>query len=309
MLHSDLIKMERNPVIDNKKRLIKRYCKNYGFNTNIITYDMIIQHWDLERELAKQMQAYSGPNRAYFFKDCYQTLYTSCPWLVSTGISENRLDDWRDWWINSIGLPKDAKILEIGGGAGNSSKRIGNKGFFVTSIDLSEQRIGYARQNCRKSNVSFQVGDAVNLDFPHETFDAVYSHQMIEHLHPDDVPLHIKGVYDILKKGGYYYFTTPNGLWGPTDVSRVFGCKKACGMHLKEYSYSEIIKILHDSGFNDLNAPILHPFICDRLGFRPPLMTGERKGAWESYLCLLPKLLNNLIRIAGVDSIMIIARK
>ena len=167
--------------------------------------------------------------------------------------------------------------------------------------DISEERVAEAKKNNQNSNIAFQVGDATNLQFPNDSFDIafqvgdatnlqfpndsfdiVYSHQMIEHLHPDDVLHHLKEVYKILKKGGFYYFTTPNGLWGPQDVSRVFECKKAYGMHLKEYSYSDISPLLQDSGFTTLKSPAIHPFVCYRARLIPPLIDSSKKSCWES---------------------------
>jgi hypothetical protein len=46
---------------------------------------------------------------------------------------------------------------------------------------------------------------AVQLDFPQAMFDWAVSTSMIEHLHPDDVDIH-------LKPGGNYLMWCPNGL-------------------------------------------------------------------------------------------------
>jgi len=295
--------------VDKKNKLIRRYCYNYHLEEKNISYDMIIKHWTLERELAKKMRECERSNRTEFFKDCYHILYTSCPWLVSTGMSDSKRSDWINWCINST-LPKKAQILEIGGGAGNCAKNVCEKGFFLTCIDISEERVSQAKMNNQESNIAFHVGDATNLKFPHDSFDVVYSHQMIEHLHPDDVLYHFQEVYKILKKGGFYYFTTPNSLWGPHDVSRVFGCKKTYGMHLKEYSYSEITTILQASGFNILKTPLIHPFICHKLGLIPPSINSNKKNRWESSIRLLPDPLNKIIStLSAINSIMITAIK
>jgi ubiquinone/menaquinone biosynthesis C-methylase UbiE len=167
-----------------------------------------------------------------------------------------------NWWVNSC-LSPDAQILEIGGRAGNCAKKLSEQGFSLTCMDLSEERVIQAKQGS-VPNIHFKVGDATALGFPPDTFDVVYSHQMIKHLHPDDVSRHLKEVYRVLKKGGFYYFTTPNRLWGPSEVSRFFfGCKAAAGMHLKEFSYEEIRKLLMDSCFYELVSPFIHPYLCE----------------------------------------------
>ena len=44
----------------------------------------------------------------------------------------------------------------------------------------------------------------------------MFSGQVIEHLHPEDVPIHLKCVFERLKPGGRYIFDTPTGLTGHT---------------------------------------------------------------------------------------------
>jgi SAM-dependent methyltransferase len=184
------------------------------------------------------------------------------------------------------------------------------KGFFLTSTDISEERVSLARVNNQNSNIMFKVGDATKLQFPLESFDVVYSHHMIEHLHPDDVLDHFQEVQKILKKGGFYYFTMPNRLWGPKDVSQVFGCKKTYGMHLKEYSYSEIYTILKKSGFDNLKSPMIHPIIFHKFGLCPPLINSNKKNLCESSFRLVPGPLNKFISgFIVINSIMIIVVK
>ena len=86
------------------------------------------------------------------------------------------------------------------------------------------------------------VSDGVHLERfeAPESYDAVISDQVIEHLHPDDLVAHFAGVHAILKPGGRYALATPHAFEGPFDVSRVFGSERPQGMHLKEYTYREL---------------------------------------------------------------------
>lgn len=55
----------------------------------------------------------------------------------------------------------------------------------VTGIDVDESQITAARANAVENgvtNVSFQVGSLYKLPFPDESFDAVFSHAVMEHL-------------------------------------------------------------------------------------------------------------------------------
>lgn len=58
--------------LNEKKRLIERYCNNYGLKKSDITYDMIMYHWILERQLAEKMRLCPENNRTIFFKEYFK---------------------------------------------------------------------------------------------------------------------------------------------------------------------------------------------------------------------------------------------
>ena len=99
---------------------------------------------------------------------------------------------------------------------------------------------------------------------------------MIEHLHPDDVPLHFMAVKKLLNESGIYAFGLPSSLVGPFDVSRHFGCNKAEGLHLKEWQYHELWPILKTSGFKNAKSLLLSPKLtagrCIYIPIRTKLM-------------------------------------
>ena len=62
--------------------------------------------------------------------------------------------------------------------------------------------------------------DGVHLDMfklP-ESYDAVISNQVIEHLHRDDLAIHFRAAWRVLRPGGRYVFATPHCTQGhPTS--------------------------------------------------------------------------------------------
>ena len=80
------------------------------------------------------------------------------------------------------------------------------------------------------------------------TINVVYSHQVIEHLHPDDAVTHLQEVYRVLSPGGAYICATPNRLNGPHDISKYFD-REATGFHLKEYTTTELYGLFRQEGF------------------------------------------------------------
>jgi len=77
-------------------------------------------------------------------------------------------------------------VLEIGCGNGNGTKLI--KKYFnpqqITAIDLDEKMIQIARESGQDKSTSFQVMDASELDFPNDSFDAIFDFCIIHHI-PD----------------------------------------------------------------------------------------------------------------------------
>ena len=73
-------------------------------------------------------------------------------------------------------LPKNAQILEIGGGTGIQAKELTKKGFKIISIDVPESNY--------KLEKVFPVKeyDGKNLPFPDNHFDFIFSSNVLEHI-------------------------------------------------------------------------------------------------------------------------------
>jgi hypothetical protein len=76
----------------------------------------------------------------------------------------------------------------------------------------------------------------------------IYSHQLMEHLHPADAADQLGHIVERLAPGGAYVCVTPNRLSGPHDISRHFD-ETARGFHLREYSASELLDLFQGAGF------------------------------------------------------------
>jgi SAM-dependent methyltransferase len=137
------------------------------------------------------------------------------------------------------------------------------------------------------------VTDGVHLDrfADGAPYDVVVSDQVVEHLHPDDIVEHFRSAREILRDGGRYIVRTPQRLTGPHDLSPIFGFQETVGMHLREYTNTELRTIMRDAGFMKVSA------VC-RLPDRPPRLRG---GTWASsaqlrYLLVVESVLARLGR-------------
>ncbi|HUV63618.1 MAG TPA: class I SAM-dependent methyltransferase [Sedimentisphaerales bacterium] len=101
--------------------------------------------------------------------------------------------------------PSD-RILEIGCGIGSVVYELSGKGHDVTGIDISGEAIEYGRK--KYGDIRLEVQAAETLPYDDESFDAVLSFDLFEHI--AGIDRHISEVARVLRPGGYYLFQTPN---------------------------------------------------------------------------------------------------
>ena len=109
-------------------------------------------------------------------------------------------------------FPDEARVLDLGCGAGRTSIALAELGLEVVGIDISQVMIQVARDQARRAQVEvdFQVLDARRLKFSPDSFDVVlYSYNGIE-LVPGMAGKHavMKETLRVLKPGGLFIFST-----------------------------------------------------------------------------------------------------
>jgi ubiquinone/menaquinone biosynthesis C-methylase UbiE len=115
-----------------------------------------------------------------------------------------------------------------------------------------------AIQAGRPVNFELKLTDGIRMPFDDASIDLVYSNQLMEHLHPDDAAAQLHEIYRVLRPGGCYICVTPSRINGPHDSSAYFddlpcpvenGLYVATGLHLKEYTTSELQTLFSTVGF------------------------------------------------------------
>ncbi|MFH1928019.1 MAG: methyltransferase domain-containing protein [Chloroflexota bacterium] len=277
------------------EELINRYKNNYHISYDVnISEEMILKHWELEKRLTKQLLESTHENRWKTFDRCYTKLYSELDWLNRfIGSSNIALTPAKlcAIWPIVIGEPPKS-IYEIGSGKGGLISYLATCGYDCKGTEITRERGKKHVSEC--SNLSWGISDGVHLTrFERaDTYDVVVSNQVIEHIHPDDLVEHFKGVRSILIDGGRYIFATPHKFVGPSDISRVFKCDKPMGMHLKEYSYQEIRRLLIQSGFNKIFAVWRIPERISRLF--DIVIKPKPSHSYFSYLCMIEKFISLL---------------
>ena len=105
--------------------------------------------------------------------------------------------------------------LDDGCGSGYGTSFLGRNGVHVIGIDRSSKAIGYARKRYGSSQVKFEMMNALRLKFEDNTFDAVFSSEVFEHLTYEEQLQYLTEACRVLKPGGTFYIGTPNKAANP----------------------------------------------------------------------------------------------
>ena len=113
-------------------------------------------------------------------------------------------DDPRAHYLDELDrrLDHNAKILELGCGAGIPSTRRLAERHDVLGVDLSQQQLDLARANV--PGARFEKADMTALDFPDGRFDAVAAFYSILHVPRAEQPALIANIARWLKPGGLF---------------------------------------------------------------------------------------------------------
>ena len=128
--------------------------------------------------------------------------------LMSGGL--HRL--WKDDFLNQLNPPRNDrpfKVLDVAGGTGDIAFRVassGGSGTHVTIADISPEMVGEGKRRseapAHAGKVDFTVGNAENLAFPDQSFDAYTIAFGIRNV--PKIPQALAEAYRVLKPGGRF---------------------------------------------------------------------------------------------------------
>ncbi|PTM58779.1 class I SAM-dependent methyltransferase [Desmospora activa] len=106
------------------------------------------------------------------------------------------------------------RLLEIGAGTGQDSLFFHEEGFVTLAIDLSPEMVA----KCKEKGLDAQVMDATHLQFPDNSFDAVWSFNCLLHLPKREWNSMLAEIRRILAPGGLFYL----GVYGGRDSEGIW---------------------------------------------------------------------------------------
>ncbi|KIK69198.1 hypothetical protein GYMLUDRAFT_639167 [Collybiopsis luxurians FD-317 M1] len=110
-------------------------------------------------------------------------------------------------YIERLGqsLPKGAKVLELGCGAGlPATQQLVDQGFDVLGVDISSAQLAPAKEHVPAAR--FMQGDMIGLEFPEGSFDAVMAFYSLFHLPREEHEPMLGKMIGWLKPGGWLLF-------------------------------------------------------------------------------------------------------
>lgn len=174
--------------------------------------------------------------------------------------------------LTLLKLRPGENVLDIGAGPGfladEIAEEVGASGR-VVGVDLSPAMLGLARHRCaRRSNVSFQEADVVDLPFLASTFDAAVASQVYEYV--SDIPVALRELYRVLRPGGHTVIVDMDWaslVWEVEDRARAKRVLNAWDEHLADpHLPRRLLPYLKQSGFGVLEV---EPFTMFTLSSEP----------------------------------------
>jgi SAM-dependent methyltransferase len=221
----------------------------------MLSSDQLREWYAIERELSDRLRnASSREERRRLYGEVYRELGQRVPYhplvtaarggpdrAVMVAPQLRLLEPW---------LSPQTRFCEIGAGDAALARAVAPLVGSSLALDVTDALAPDPRTD---GNFAFRVFDGYDLGVADGSLDLVYSNDVVEHLHVDDMLEQSSAVRRALRGGGLYVCVTPNRLSGPHDVSRGFA-DVADGFHLHEYTVTELASAFRRAGFRSVRV-------------------------------------------------------
>lgn len=113
----------------------------------------------------------------------------------------------RKEYFESLRLGPEDRVLDVGCGTGESTRRLLSERRSVHGLDLTAGQVETAARKSQLESASFAIGDAMTLPYRSDTFDAVTSVGSVQHL--PDVGAALSELHRVTKPGGTLFLVGP----------------------------------------------------------------------------------------------------
>ncbi|MEA1951510.1 MAG: methyltransferase domain-containing protein [Planctomycetota bacterium] len=155
----------------------------------------------------------------------------------------------------------EPSFFEIGFGAGELLKSVINHGCPAAGVEASQclrdQAVALLGPQHAERLV---VADLLTHNPAHQAdpYTLIYWNDVFEHIPPDEIQDYLAKIFDMLAPGGSLVTITPNWHNRPSDATAIHHPPRteARGLHLKEYTLSQVTALLRRAGFNRVEVPL-----------------------------------------------------
>ena len=213
------------------------------------TYDQVLNHYIVEKAIADKLKKAGREDRKIIYATMYDELFEKVPdhprLMQRDKDRTHGLSHEKTFRIIKKFIDRESVFLEFAPGDCQFSYYMCKRVKQVYAVDISKQA-----EDAKEvpPNFDLNIYNGYDLDMPDSIADILFSDHFIEHLHPEDVGHHLCLAIKLLKKNGKYIFRTPHAFFGPWDVSFFFS-DKAEGFHLKEWTFTELDKVIKNAGY------------------------------------------------------------
>ena len=161
-------------------------------------------------------------------------------------------------------LPRDARVLDAGCGAGVPVTRLLSQHARVIAVDISQAQLRLARQHV--PSAALVCADIGAPGFQDASFDAICSYYAVIHVPRDEHPALLRNFHRLLKPHGYLLLTMGCGDSAGAVEADWFGAT----MYWSHYDSATNLRLLDQCGFavlwskdvsDKLDAGAAHTFI------------------------------------------------
>ena len=151
-------------------------------------------------------------------------------------------------------LPRKAKILDLGSGPGTHALAFKQHGFRPVCIDISPKMVAL----CQTKGLVATVGDFEKLEFPPNSFDAVWAYTSLLHTTKDKLPEILENIHKILKPKGMFAIAMKEGSGEDFKVSDKDNKSRRW---FALYNNKELKSHLKQAGFRPISSSrtVVHP--------------------------------------------------
>jgi demethylmenaquinone methyltransferase/2-methoxy-6-polyprenyl-1,4-benzoquinol methylase len=157
-------------------------------------------------------------------------------------------ESMRDDALDLFGVSSGDHVLDVGCGTGFATAGLVDRGAEVDGLDQSDHQLAKARRKGELDGVRFVRGDAENLPYADETFDAVWSSGSIEYW-PSPVDA-LREARRVTKPGGRVLVV------GPRRPSNRFLAALADSVMLF-YDEDEATRMFEEAGWSDIEHTVM----------------------------------------------------